>query len=112
MPMVDRSEPVAKKRDAADPKSLFGSVLAAYCKQKQFPAPKPEHQFHDSRNWLFDFAWPDQLVALEIEGGTRLAGGGRHNRANGYANDCEKYTEAALLGWKVIRVTWEQVNSG
>jgi hypothetical protein len=95
-----------------EPKALFASVLASYCAQKGYPAPLPEHRFHGWRKWAFDFAWPEQFVALEIEGGTFLPGGGRHNRGAGYASDCEKYTEAALLGWKVIRVTWKQVEAG
>ena len=41
------------------------------------------------------------MLAVEYEGGTWA--GGRHTRAIGYANDCEKYNEAALLGWSVFR---------
>lgn len=93
-------------------KDLFLRVLAAYCLQRRLAVPVPEHRFHPDRMWRFDFAWPVQLVALEIEGGTRRAGGGRHNRAAGYADDCVKYTEAALHGWRVLRATWEQVSSG
>lgn len=29
-----------------------------------------EHRFHPTRRWRFDFAWPDEKVALEVEGGT------------------------------------------
>jgi hypothetical protein len=30
---------------------------------------------------------------------------GRHVRGRGYEADCEKYSEAALRGWRVLRVT-------
>ena len=74
------------------------------------PAPKPEHLFHPQRKWRFDHAWPGQMVAWEIEGVTPE--GGRHQTFTGYAADCNKYNEAQLLGWIVIRTTQTQVVSG
>ena len=65
------------------------------------PKPQVEYRFHPTRRWRFDYAWPDLKLAVEYEGGTWS--GGRHTRALGYAKDCEKYNEAALLGWKVFR---------
>lgn len=69
-----------------------------------------QYQFHPTRKWAFDFAWPQRKVALEVEGGTRT--GGRHVRGDGYAADCEKYNSAVLAGWRLIRATGEQVKSG
>lgn len=73
-------------------------------------APEVEHRFHATRRWRFDFAWPLRMIALEVEGGT--ARGGRHNKAIGFEKDCEKYNEAARLGWKVYRVTSAMVKDG
>ena len=50
------------------------------------------------------------MVAFEREGGTWT--GGRHVSGTGYAKDCEKYSEAAILGWCVIRATTDMVKSG
>lgn len=86
-----------------------GSLLAAIC-ASGLPAPVPEHRFHPIRRWRFDWAWPERKIALEYEGGTWNRG--RHVRAGGYSADCEKYSEAAILGWVVIRVTSEMVSSG
>lgn len=74
------------------------------------PAPEREHRFHPTRRWRFDYAWPKPKVALEYEG----TGGAksRHMTFTGYANDCEKYNEAAILGWRVIRVTVGMVKDG
>lgn len=72
-----------------------------------------EFKFHPTRRWKFDFAWPNNCSggdALEIEGGTWV--GGRHINPMGFEKDCEKYNEAAILGWTVIRVTGAMVRDG
>ena len=37
--------------------------------------------------------------------------GRRHNRAAGFAADAEKYLEAALAGWRVLRLTELQITA-
>lgn len=73
-----------------------------------------QYQFSKPRRWRFDRAWPDHQppVALELEGGTFQKGGGWHQSIQRYMSDCEKYSEAAVLGWVVIRATAPQVRSG
>lgn len=41
-----------------------------------------------------------------------MRGGGRHSRGAGYAKDAEKYLEAVLAGWTVIRLTERQLEVG
>ena len=65
--------------------------------------PEREFQFHPTRKWSFDFAFPDCGVAIELEGGAGT--GGRHTTFTGFANDCEKYNAAAERGWLVLRYT-------
>ena len=72
------------------------------------PNLKHQHKFHETRKWTFDFAHLDTRVAVEIEGGTWV--NGRHNRGQGYADDCEKYNAATALGWKVFRLTSNMIN--
>jgi very-short-patch-repair endonuclease len=62
-----------------------------------------EHRFHPDRKWRFDFAIPDQKIAIEYEG--IHSGKSRHTTRGGYAGDVEKYREAAKLGWTVLRYT-------
>ena len=69
-----------------------------------------EHRFHPVRKWRFDFAWLDKSIAVEIEGGTWSRG--RHTRGSGFELDCEKYNEAAAIGWTVFRFTGKMVKSG
>ncbi|MGL6025674.1 MAG: hypothetical protein ACRC0U_00910 [Vibrio sp.] len=72
--------------------------------------PVPEYRFHATRKWRFDFAYPEQKVAIEVEGGTWS--NGRHSRGKGYEADCEKYNEAALGGWTLLRFTGGMIKTG
>ena len=76
------------------------------------PPLEREVRFHTSRRWRADFAHLESRTLIEIEGGIYLAGGGRHNRGGGYAKDAEKYLEAALAGWRVLRLTAVQLEIG
>jgi hypothetical protein len=84
-------------------------LFLALVKRAKLPAPTPEYRFHAVRKWRFDYCWPDWRVALEVEGGAFAGGGGRHNRGAGFRADCEKYSEAAALGWRIVRVLPEQL---
>ena len=74
-------------------------------------SPEREYPFCEGRKWAFDFAWPDDLIAVEVEGGTAF-GKSRHSRGQGFVNDCLKYNMAARLGWRVLRYTTDMVLSG
>lgn len=69
--------------------------------------PVREHTFHPVRRWRFDFAFPAQRVAIELEGGVHSRG--RHTRGKGFIADCDKYNAAAELGWTVLRYTSEHL---
>jgi len=77
-----------------------------------YPAPEPEYRFQPKRQWRLDYAWPALKLGWEVEGGTWQAGGGRHNRGKGYRDDARKYSEAAVLGWRLLRTTSDMVASG
>lgn len=66
-----------------------------------------EYRFNPTRRWRFDFALPSKKVAVEAEGGHWQIG--RHQRPIGFKNDCEKYNNAALLGWVVFRLTSDMI---
>ena len=68
-----------------------------------YPEPTIQHRFAPPRRWRFDFAWLDQAVAVEVEGG--IYTNGRHTRGAGYEKDVEKYNAAVVRGWRVYRVT-------
>jgi len=84
-------------------------TFALHC-QAYGLTPEREYFFHLTRRFRFDFAWPDQKIAVEIEGLTR--DGGRHQRRAGYTGDCMKYNLAVMMGWQVLRYTPEMVKAG
>lgn len=99
-----------------------------------------EFKFHPKRRWKFDFMITPN-IAVECEGGVyafkcKTCGGrgvvgnkytgpihcrscngvgraqGGHNRGKHFEEDVVKYNEAAILGYKVIRVTANMIKSG
>lgn len=50
------------------------------------------------------------MLAVEIDGGIWTAG--RHVTGSGFTRDAEKMSEAAIAGWRVIRVTPKMVEDG
>jgi very-short-patch-repair endonuclease len=99
------------------------------------------YRFHSTRRWRIDFAWPNQMLAVEIEGAVwgavieflepararklrssgevryakgqkvTLAGGG-HSRGAGMEKDMAKYNTLSLLGWRLLRFSVGMVEDG
>lgn len=89
----------SKKRKASSTLLILNSLLGVF----HIPNVTTEFVFHNERKWRFDYCWPDKKIALEIEGGVFT--GGRHTSGPGFMGDMEKYNQAVLYGWKVIRTT-------
>lgn len=104
-----KSKRVKAAKEAKPPSALEVS-LSKLIADSELPLPCREFKFHETRRWRFDFAWPEFLVAVEVEGGVWT--GGRHTRGVGFEGDCEKYAEALTAGWKVLRVTGKHIRSG
>jgi hypothetical protein len=113
-----------KPRSAA-PRSVAETLLAVQLEQAGIPF-EAEYRFHPTRKWRADFFVPhwaywhtvhdedpgssDANLLIEVEGGSFV--GGRHTRGPAFEADCEKYAAAAILGYRVIRVTPRQVEDG
>ena len=94
-------------------KTALHSVICGFCESEGLSVPVAEHPFggiSGKRKWKFDFAWPKAWLALEVEGGTWSKG--RHTRGKGYESDCFKYSEAAIMGWIVLRCTTDMIQAG
>ncbi len=90
--------------------SELEAEFAVQLQALRLPEPVREHRFAPPRRWRFDFAWPDLLVAVEIEGG--IFSGGRHTRGAGFEADLQKYNCALMNGWAVLRFSGSMVKSG
>ena len=78
-------------------------------KDAKLPVPESEFRFHPERKWRFDFAYVEQKIAIEIEGALYVKNKG-HNSVTGILRDIEKYNEAAILGWKLIRIPSHEIH--
>jgi len=87
--------------------SELEETFALQLKALHLPDAQRELCFMTGRKWRFDFAWPAERLAVEIEGGVWSRG--RHTRGVGFTEDCDKYNCAALAGWTVLRYTEQHV---
>ena len=88
----------------------WAAIVQAYCLNHGWPEPEAESRFHPERMWRWDLAFQERKLAVEFQGGVWTFGG--HNRGKGYTDDCEKYSAGAVLGWRLIQVTYDQLETG
>ena len=105
--------PLARTNTPRTPSPLELRLLVLI-RASGFPEPVTEHPFakHLGRRWRFDFAWSDRMLAVEVDGGAWVPGGGRHTRGAGFAADHDKMNRATLLGWRVLRFTSRHLEDG
>lgn len=106
-PLSDHIKPSRKKHTGYD-------GAAALSKQLDL-AGHPhvlELRFHPTRLWRIDIAFPAEKLAVEYEGFGKRGSPGRHQRPQGFREDCVKYRELLKLGWRLIRVEQTLVKSG
>lgn len=102
----------AKRSRAKVDQTARINLFNAQCRAHGLPLAVPEHSFHPTRGWRFDWAWVEGKTALEVEGFGKKGQPGRHQRIKGFLGDMEKYNEAELLGWTVLRCTNKDIKSG
>lgn len=110
-PRVKREHPRAGSRYEAE--------LERNMKLEGLPTPELQHRFahHLGRQYRFDFAWPERLLAVEVDGGRWLVRRGKNGRPvpvgfHNHIDDYRKLNLAARLGWRVMRFMPEMIRSG
>ncbi len=91
--------PAGKKRSHLEIKFQHQLMLSGL--------PMPVEEFYPlaDRNFRIDFAYPEQKLAIEIDGAVHRIKGRFHS-------DLEKHALLLLAGWRVLRVGSEQIKSG
>jgi very-short-patch-repair endonuclease len=89
-----------QQRSAA--KEWLAWNLPYWCNERAVTL-ETEFGFHPARKWRFDYAIPSLKIAIEYEG--IFADKSRHTTFKGYNADADKYNTAAVMGWRVIRLT-------
>lgn len=101
----DKPKKTAQKSRKQPKTDIFTSI----CKSDLKIEVVKEYKFHPTRKWRYDYAVPEYKIALEVEGGVWTKG--RHTRPQGFLGDIEKYNAGTLLGWRIFRVTPDELYS-
>lgn len=78
----------------------FDQYLRDHQLTEEIPYPTAQVKFHPTREWLWDRAWIDRMVLLDLQGGGWVNGG--HHRELGMANDLAKHNAALMVGWRPV----------
>jgi len=92
-------------------KSDLELELLSQIRLLKLPEPEREYRAIPGRKFRFDFAWVDQKVLAEVQGGI-YSYQPSHASAAGIRRDCEKLNLAVANGWKVYHFTSDMVQSG
>ena len=99
------------KLQAKAKRTCLEDALATAITAAKLPSPVRQYPgVVPGRGFVFDFAWPEYTLLVEVDGGTYS--GGRHVRGKGYEDGCVKANEAQLAGWRVFRFTGRMVYDG
>lgn len=91
-------------------KSKLEEKLFKDMKFFNIPEPVRQWRFHPTRMWRFDFTWVGTKVAVEVQGGVFMGGGGGHNRGASMHKDWKKHNEATKLGWRIFYFGPKDIN--
>lgn len=89
------------------PPSPGESLLELHLRAYKIPFQR-EIELIPGRKWRVDFLIGKWVI--EVEGGIKQIG--RHQREDGFSEDCLKYNALTIAGYRVLRFTTAQVKSG
>lgn len=77
------------------------AALLYYLRVGGLPAPVTQYKAVEGRRFVWDFAYPDRRLLIEVQGGTWMEKSG-HNTGTGLRRDYDKNNHAVLAGWRVL----------
>ena len=72
--------------------------------------PERQYRYAPPRKLRADFSFPDKRLLVEVQGG--IYGRRAHGSITGILADIDRLNTATLTGWRLLRVTPAQVQSG
>jgi hypothetical protein len=85
-------------------------MLLTRLEAASLPLGQGQYRFFPGHQYRWDRCWVAQMVAVEVQGG--VWSNGAHSRGSGVQRDCLKLSIGAALGWRVLPVTREMIESG
>ena len=88
-------------------------LLAQQIEDAGLPTPQPQYHIYmpgASHPCRADFAWPERKLLVEVQGGQWSHGA--HTRGSGFEDDCRKYSQYALLGFRLMLITPDMISDG
>ena len=80
---------------------LFAQQLAL----TKLPAPVRQYPYLRGSKHTLDFAWPDHMIGVEVQGMV-------HRIKGTFKNDIKKRVQGLLQGWRVIEVDGDSIREG
>lgn len=85
----------------------FEAAFFAFLAEERFPAPLINHPIRVGEEiFVVDFAWPEARLVVETDGDAF------HSSPRRRAADKRRDRRLRAIGWSVIRVAWEHLQSG
>jgi len=91
-----------------DRRSAAQILLGIHLRELGFQRIEYEYEFYPERRWAADIYLPDHGLLIECDG---IHQGG-HKRHDALADDYLKQNTAQMLGFRILRFSNEQVESG
>jgi very-short-patch-repair endonuclease len=87
--------------------SVSEATLLRVLRQAGVPKPATQHEIFDGTRTvgIADFAWPEHLIIVEMDG-FRF-----HASPHAHANDLHRANRLAALGWEVLRISPKELES-
>ncbi len=93
--------PAPAKRIGSKIEELLAEQIAAAA----LPVPVREFKHVHGRRFRLDFAWPDRMIGVEVQGMV-------HRIKKRFEADIEKRALGLLAGWRIMEVSGASIRSG
>lgn len=90
--------------------SELEALLLGKIREAGLPEPTREFKALKDRQFPWDFAWPEQRLLVEVQGGIYRQGA--HSRGAGIERDMEKLNLATLAGYRCLQFSRGMIEDG